>query len=619
MFKRKFKTMRGKLDLGEAHSVWMRFRRYTRSQVWLLLAALGGALGVIVMQIAAPWPIKIIFDYILSDNMSSSWIASALSAVSSTPTAALGWVCAFVLVIAAADSFFAYFRDVLLARAGQRVVGKLRADLFAHLQTLPPADLSNHHTGTLLTRLTGDMQMLRQMLINAIINLGENSLLMLALLAAMFLLNPLLALLGVCTVPLSVWAGLRISPQIRKAVSKQRERESEIASHAHDVLGAMSIVQAYNREAVEQQRFKRQNRASIRAGLKTTKLESKLYRVVSLASAASLCLILYVGVRSVLSGAITAGDLLVFVSYLRAVNKPMRKMAKLAGQVAKATACGSRIAEIFAIEPSVSDRPDARELAEVNGGIRFDGVAFTYGGEHPAVTEIDLKIEPAQRIALVGHTGAGKTTLVKLLLRFYNPSAGSIFIDEVDTCDATLASLRRQIGWVHQDTILFGMTVAENIALGRPDAPPKEIRLVAKQVLAAEFIEKLPKGYNTVLGEAGQTLSGGQRQRIALARALLRHPSILLLDEPATGLDEQTRRTVENAWMSEENRATTIVICHRLADMDRFHKVVMMAGGRIIGVGPHKELLASSADYASLVAAGDDRAVLTPGWGVAAS
>lgn len=606
MLRLRFKTRRGQLDLVRTRTVWVRFHEYVRPHRVALLCALSAAVGAIAMQVAAPWPIKIIFDYILSDTMAPSWLTEVLRRVSSGPVSALAWVCAAVMLIAAADSLFTYVRDVLLARTGQRVVGDLRQDLFAHLQTLSTADLKHHHTGGLLLRLTGDIQMLRQMLINAVITAGQNSLLIVTLILVMFWLNPTLALLGILTIPITLGAFWRITGQIRKATSKQRERESQIASAAHDVLGALSIIQAFNRERIEQKRFAQQNRRSIRAGLKATRLESKLYRIVSLASAAGLCVILYVGVRLVLSGEMTAGDLLVFVAYLRGVNKPMRKIAKLAGQVAKATSCGQRIADVFAIPPSVRDRDGARPLPATEGRITFDNVTFSYGPAAPALSEINLTVEPGERVAIVGHTGAGKTTLIRLLLRFHDPQSGSIRIDDIDIRDVKLRSLRRHIGWVHQDTVLFGMTVAENIALGRPNSEPALIRTVAQRVHADEFIEALPEGYNAVLGQGGHTLSGGQRQRIALARAMLRDPPILLLDEPATGLDDLTRRAVEQAWMSDQNKATTLVTCHRLRDMERFDRIIVLAHGRISESGTHEGLLAAGGDYATLFAAGGD-------------
>ncbi|MFQ5805240.1 MAG: ABC transporter ATP-binding protein [Phycisphaerae bacterium] len=605
MFNWTIKTRRGKLDLAKMRSVRRRFHRYVHQYRWALLGAFVGAVGATLMQLAAPWPIKVIFDYILFDKMSSTWLGGVLAQWAPTATAALVWVCAAILLIAVLDASCSYMRDVLLAQTGQRVIGKIRQDLFVHLQKLPPAVFERRRTGDLLTRLTGDILMLRQMLVSAIVTAGQGLLMIAAMVAVMFWLNPLLAALAIATVPLTVWATWRISWQIRRATHRQREKESVVASIAHDVLGAMAVIQAFNREPTEEERFARQNRTSVRAGVRTTRLESKLYRTVSLASAAGTCAILYFGVRAVLNGTMTAGDLLVFVAYLRALNKPMRKLAKVTSQLAKATSCGERVAELFAIEPAVRNRPGAVALPPVRGAIAFNGVTFSYDNGVRALSNATIAIEAGEQVAVVGHTGAGKSTLIKLLLRFYDPQAGNITIDGRDVRDVTTESLRKQIGWVHQDTLLFGMTVAENIALGREDAGQEAIRDVAARVQADEFIQALPGDYATVLGQSGLTLSGGQRQRIALARALLRRPQILALDEPATGLDELTRRVVEQAWMSPENKATTLVICHRLQDMERFDRVVFLSDGRVRACGRHRELLAGNEEYGALVAAGE--------------
>ncbi|MHC5111962.1 MAG: ABC transporter ATP-binding protein [Planctomycetota bacterium] len=597
----KLKTSRGGLEASVVAKVFAKFRKYVYPHRWKISGAFAAALVTVAAQIAVPWPIKVIFDYILTDKMNPSWITRSLSGLADSATAALPWVCGAILVIALVDSIFAYLRDVLLAQTGQRVVGKIRQDLFRHLQTLPPDVYEKHRTGDLLMRLTGDIQMLRQMLVNATITAGQAFLMIVAMIGVMFWLNPKLALLGVSTVPIILIASWRISKQIRKATKSQREKESEVATIAHDVLGAMSIVQAFNREATEQKRFTRQNRSSIRAGVKTTRLQAKLYRIVALASAAAVCLILYFGVRSVLLEQMTAGDLLVFVSYLRALNKPMRQIAKLTSQVAKATSCGQRVAAVFAIQPTIIDRDDAVSVSQVRGEIEFDNVGFRYKPSAPlAVADVNFRIEAGERIAVVGHSGAGKSTLAKLLLRFYDPTSGLVRLDGMDVRQYTTESLRMNIGWVHQDTVLFGMTIGENIALGRPEASAAEIEKAAQLVRADEFIDKLPEGYDTHLGQGGTTLSGGQRQRIALARALLRQPAILMLDEPATGLDAASKRIIEEAWLAPDNKATTIVICHRLTHMDRFDRIIVLDHGALVETGTAGELLAAGGIYAEM-------------------
>ncbi len=605
------KTRRGKLHLDKLRSVWSWASCYSRAHVARLALALLAAIGVVSMQLVAPWPLKIVFDDVFVQRRGhAGWLDRLVRDWAFSPDQLLLGCCAAILVIAAFDAVLAYSRDVLLATTGQQIVGKIRQDLFRHLKTLPPSVFEHTSTGALLSRMTGDIQMLRQLLVDAFVALAQNLLLIVTTVVAMFWLDVSLACVGLLAVPITLVASWHIARAIQRATKQAREKESEVASIAHDVLGAMAIVQAFNREAIEQKRFTRENRSTVRAGVRSTRLESKLMRIVSLASAAALVGTLYVGAQGVLSHRITAGELLVFIAYLRMVTRPLREIAKIAGQAAKSTVCGQRIAELFAIQPAVTNKPGALELTHPRGDITFENVTFEYEPERPALRDVNLHVRAGERIAIVGPTGAGKSTLIKLLLRFHDPNLGRVCIDALDLRDVTTDSLRRCIGWVHQDTVLFGMSVADNITLGRPEADETLIRDVARRVHAHEFIDHLPQGLATVLGQNGVTLSGGQRQRLALARALLREPRILLLDEPATGLDARTRSIVEDAWLSPSNCATTIVICHRLHAMERFDRVVVMADGRIEAAGLHAELLASCSTYATLVRGASESSIV---------
>jgi ATP-binding cassette, subfamily B, bacterial len=604
---RTIKTNRGRLDLGDLDIVRRRFGRYLRPFWKQMLVAMAATGGAVLMNVASPWPIKFVFDIVLSDAMSDTTVGRWFASVAPSPTAALVVVCGCILFIASGIALFSYVRDVLLAQTGQQVVGQLRHDMFRHMQMLSPDVFETKRTGDLLLRLTGDMQMLRQMLVNAWVTFGENALTIVVTVAVMFWLNPFLAMFAVATIPAVVWSAARISKRIRKATKSQREKESNVASIAHEVLGAIMVVQAFNREKIELQRFSRQNRSSIRAGVRTTRLEAKLFRTVSLASAVGLCAVLYFGVSAVLAGTMTAGDLLVFVAYVRALNKPIRKMTRLAGQSAKATACGLRIAEILSIQPNVKDSPDSVEAEGIEGRVVLDGVSFDYPDGTRALDDVSFSIEAKECVAIVGRSGAGKSTIIKLLSRFYDVDRGAIRIDDLDIREIKVASLRNQFAVVQQGTVVFGFSVAENIALGCEEVDIAEVRKAAKSAGADEFIRALPNGYRTVLSERGTKLSGGERQRLALARAFLRKSPILILDEPGTGLDAGLEHSTETDLVFEGIERTRIVICHDFATMQRFDRVIVLDNGRVVADGDHASLVQSSSSYQKLYFAWQSR------------
>ncbi len=594
------KTRRGKLNLGAMNTIRRRFFKYVRPHWRSLAIALGATFGAVAMNVAAPWPIKFVFDIVLDNKMGDSTVGQWFAEYAPGPTTALLIICGGIMLIALGQAGFAYMRDVILARTGQEVVGRLRHDLFRHMQKLSPDVFESRRTGDLLMRFTGDIQMLRQMIVNAWVTAAENLLTIAVTMLVMFWLNPRLAVLAMLTLPIAIWSAVNISKRIRHAAKSQREKESFVASIAHEVFGAIGVVQAFNRQKIELRRFARQNRSSIRAGVRTTKLESRLFRIVVLASATGVCMVLFVGVLDVLAGVMTAGDLLVFVAYVRSIGKPLRKMSKLASQTAKATVCGMRIAEMLNIKPAVKDGPDAISAEGIVGHIAVDNAGFTYPDGTPALHDVSFRIESGERVAVVGRSGAGKSTLMKLLLRFYDVSDGRIAFDDRDIREFTVASLRDQIAVVQQETVLFGLSIAENIAIGCESVDPIAVKKAAKQVGIHKFIRTLPQGYETKLAERGVTLSGGQRQRIALARALLRSAPILILDEPITGLDAESAQVLEDQVINNESRRTTLVICHDMSSMKQFDKIIVMDAGTAAAVGTHEELLDSCERYAKL-------------------
>ena len=566
-------------------------RRRIGSALLALLAAAG--LGLL-----EPWPLKYLIDRLVGASA-----PGGVAAFADVPTEALIPLCAVALVIIVALKAGAeYLSSAALALVGNRVMSAVRAALFDHLQRLSLSFHLRRRAGELALRLLGDVGMLRETLITAALPLAANALMLVGMMIVMLVLDWRLALVAMLPLPLLWIGGRRISRRIREVSRAQRKRESAMAASAAESLAAIRTVQALSLEERLAESFLGANRRSLHEGTRAGRLAAALERSVEVLGAVATALVLWYGARQVLRGALTPGDLLVFLTYFRNAIRPARTYAKYAGRLAKASAAGERILELLDEQPSIRDAPGARALPRPAGAIRFEDVRFAYGSGEPLVLDgLNLEIRPGERIAITGPSGAGKSTIASLVLRLYDPIAGRVTIDGHDVRDATVQSLRRQIDYVPQDTLLFAGSVHDNLAMAAArDITRSEVEAAARLADANGFIERLPQGYDTIVGERGATLSGGQRQRIAIARAALRGGPLLIFDEATAGLDGRSAQGVIDGLERLARGRTCIIITHDLAFAARADRILHLEGGRIVEAGSHAALLARNGRHAAL-------------------
>jgi ATP-binding cassette subfamily B protein len=570
----------------------MRQRLRIAGSLLLLFAGIG-------LRLLEPWPLKIVFDHVLANRAGGgmwSWLGlESLDRGTLLVLAALG-----VILLTGLRALADYGNSVGFALVSNRVLGEVRHAVFCHVQGLSLSFHTRARSGDLILRVIGDVGMLRDALVSAALPLLANLLVLVGMVVVMFWLQWRLAVLVLLTLPLFGLATLRIGGRLRQVSRTQRQREGAMAATATEAMGAIQIVQAFGLEGTFAGTFSRENQRNVRESVRATRLTAGLERTVDFLIAGATALVLWYGTRLVLDGPLTPGDLLVFLAYLKTAFRPVRDLAKYTGRMARAVAAGERIVDLLDRMPEIADRPDAVPAPRLTGGVRFENVSFAYDTGERVLKDISLEISPGQRVALVGPSGIGKSTLLSLMLRLYDPVAGRILLDGRDLREYTVASLRAQVGVVLQDNVLFAVSVRENIAYGAPTAMAEEIEAAARLANAHDFIKALPQGYETILGERGVTLSHGQRQRIAIARAAIRQAPILLLDEPTTSLDEENQRMVMEALERLAAGRTTFVITHDLSHAARADLVLYLEDGRIRERGSHAQLMSALGTYARL-------------------
>jgi ATP-binding cassette, subfamily B, bacterial len=566
----------------------------------MLCLALLAVVGETLADVLQPWPIKIVVDNVVQSKAVGGWLGSIVANVlPHNRYATLNLAVAAVALIALMDAVSGYTEKYLTTRVAQWVAHDLRRAVYQHLQRLSLAEHRESRSGDLMMRMTSDISAIQDFITSALIGILVNVLTLAGILAVMFSVNWRFTVLALSVVPVLFFVVYFYTRRIKAASRAVRKREGELLSGVAEVLSSIHVVQAFAREDYEDRRFASESKSNVEAGLQARSVKARLSPIVDVIVAAGTCVVLAYGGRLAISGQISAGVLVVFLLYLSKLYKPIRDLSKMTDTIAKATVGFERIQEVLELESRVRDLPNARTAPPFRGCIEFDHVSFGYG-DTKVLTDVSFRIEPGQVAAIVGPSGTGKSTIVTLMTRFYDPLSGQVRIDDTDIREYSLKSLRDQISFVLQDTLLFRATIWENIAYGRPDASIEDTVRAATLANAHDFITELPQGYATMVGDRGLTLSGGQRQRIAIARAIVRNTPILILDEPTSGLDAASEASVIDALDRLMKGRTSVVIAHHLGTIRHADVIFVVKGSRIVERGTHDELVANGGVYREL-------------------